>query len=281
MSPSRRSLVEQYFQDIEGAKGLPSEVEKELAQRIQQGDEEALKELVQANLRFVVTVATQYQNSELPLSELISTGNMGLIIAAKHFDGTRGFKFITYAVWWIRQAIQQALKEQHIVRLPINKIDELTRIKNVLSKLEQKLGHLPDPGEIAEELSVNPDDMGMLLRMAQTPVSLEALFDKDESDRCFRDLLPDDSYQGVEEIVSQEELKAEIQQALKTLTEQEAQVMCMYFGLGGKEAMTLEGIAVHFGRTRERIRQIKEKALMKLRSPSVSKALREYALDEE
>ena len=281
MSPSRRSLVEQYFQDIEGAKGLPSEVEKELAQRIQQGDEEALKELVQANLRFVVTVATHYQNSELPLPELISIGNVGLIMAAKRFDGTRGFKFITYAVWWIRQAIQQALKEQHIVRLPINKIDELTRIKNVLSKLEQKLGHLPDPGEIAEELSVNPDDMGMLLRMAQTPVSLEALFDKDESDRCFRDLLPDDSYQGVEEIVSQEELKAEIQQALKTLTEQEAQVMCMYFGLGGKEAMTLEGIAVHFGRTRERIRQIKEKALMKLRSPSVSKALREYALDEE
>ena len=277
MSPSQRSLIEQYFLDIENAKGLPSEVERELAQRIQQGDEEALKELVQANLRFVVTVATHYQNSELPLPELISIGNVGLIMAAKRFDGTRGFKFITYAVWWIRQAIQQALKEQsYMVRLPINKIGELTRIKDGLSKLEQKLGHLPEPGEIAEELSVNPDDMDMLLRMAQTPVSLEALLDKDESDRCFRDLLPDDSYQGVEEIVSQEELKTKIQQALKILTEQEAQVLCMYYGLDGQEPMTLEETGLHFGRTRERVRQIKEKALQKLRYSSCNKALREY-----
>ena len=277
MSSSRRSLVEQYCKDIEDARGLPSEKEKELSQRIQEGDEDALKELVQANLRFVITIAKEYLNKGLPLCDLISIGNLGLIMAAKRFDSTQGVRFISYAVWWIRQAIRQALKEQqHIVRLPINKLDELARIKKGLSRLEQKLGHLPEPGEIAEELSVNPDDMDRLLRMAQSPISLEAPLNEDEPGRCFLDLLSDDSYQQMDETISQEELKTKIHGALKALTEREALVLCLYYGLSEEDPMTLEEVSVHFGVSRERIRQIKEKALQKLRHPAVNKALQGY-----
>lgn len=276
MSSSRRSLVDQYFQDIEAVRGLSSEKEKELSQRIQEGDEGALKELVQANLLFVVTIAKEYRDKGLPFCDLISIGNLGLIMAAKRFDSAKGFRFITYAVWWIRQAILQAMKDQqHIVRLPLNKIDELAKIKKGLSRLEQKLGHLPESGEIAEELSVNLDDMDMLLHMVQSPVSLEAPLNEDDPGRCFLDLLSDDSYQQMDESISQEELKTTIHRALKTLTEREALILCLYYGLSGQEPMTLEEVGVYFGLTRERIRQIKEKALQKLRHPAVNKALRE------
>ena len=272
-------LIQQYFQEIEDSTGLSSKEETELAQRIQEGDEEALTKLVKANLRFVVQIAKQYQDLGLPFSELIGIGNMGLVIAAKRFDGTKGFKFITYAVWWIRQTILQALKEQHIVRLPINKIDELTKIKNVLSKLEQKLGREPDPGEIAEELKILPDEMDILLDLAKQPVSLETPCSLDEPNRCVGDLIPDRSRPTMDEMLQQEDLKAEITRALSKLTGRESQVISMYYGLEGNQPMTLEEIGAHCGRTRERIRQIKEKTLLKLRSSSRNKALWDYFSD--
>ena len=275
------TLVDQYFHEIEDAVGLSSEDEVQVAQRIQEGDERALSELVKANLRFVVSVAKQYQNLGLPLSDLINEGNLGLIIAAKRFDGTKGFKFISYAVWWIRQSILQALAEQsRIVRLPLNRIGELTRVNKILSKLEQRLGRPPEVDEIAEELAVEPGDMDLLLRLAQRPVSLETPCDESEPDRCFGDLLPDDSLPSSEEVLTEEELKEEIHRAMHALTEGEARVLRMYYGLEGHEPMTLEEIGAYVGRTRERVRQIKEKALQKLRHPARSDLLKEYYTPE-
>lgn len=274
-------IVEQYFQDIKDSKGFSSEKERELAQRIRQGDEEAFQELVQGNLLFVVTVAKLYQGRGLPFSDLISLGNLGLVEAARRFDGDKGFRFISYAVWWIRQAILQALKDQgRTVRLPSNRVDELWRSNKSLEALEQKLGRSPEPHEMAEALSLNQEDMDTLLSLAQIPVSLDTPLQKDEPGRCMRDLIPDDSQPDLDEIVSQEEVKVKIQQALALLTKREAQIVCMYYGLDREGPMILEEIGVHFGRTRERIRQIKEKALQKLRHPSINRILREYALDE-
>ncbi|MBT7914790.1 sigma-70 family RNA polymerase sigma factor [Candidatus Bathyarchaeota archaeon] len=271
------TLVDQYFHEIEDSVGLSAEDEIKIAKKIQLGDEKALTELVKANLRFVVSVAKQYQNLGLPLSDLINEGNLGLIIAAKRFDGTKGFKFISYAVWWIRQSILQALAEQsRIVRLPLNRIGELTRVNKILSKLEQRLGRPPEVDEIAEELEVEPGDMDLLLRLAQRPVSLETPCDDSEPDRCFGDLIPDDSGLSSEEMLSEEELKDEIRRAMHALTEGEARVLRMYYGLDGHEPMTLEEIGAYVGRTRERVRQIKEKALQKLRHPARSDSLKEY-----
>jgi len=271
------TLVDQYFHEIEDSVGLSAEDEIRIAKKIQLGDEKALTELVKANLRFVVSVAKQYQNLGLPLSDLINEGNLGLIIAAKRFDGTKGFKFISYAVWWIRQSILQALAEQsRIVRLPLNRIGELTRVNKILSKLEQRLGRPPEVDEIAEELEVEPGDMDLLLRLAQRPVSLETPCDDSEPDRCFGDLIPDDSGLSSEEMLSEEELKDEIRRAMHALTEGEARVLRMYYGLDGHEPMTLEEIGAYVGRTRERVRQIKEKALQKLRHPARSDSLKEY-----
>jgi RNA polymerase primary sigma factor len=271
------TLVDQYFHEIEDSVGLSAEDEIKIAKKIQLGDEKALTELVRANLRFVVSVAKQYQNLGLPLSDLINEGNLGLIIAAKRFDGTKGFKFISYAVWWIRQSILQALAEQsRIVRLPLNRIGELTRVNKILSKLEQRLGRPPEVDEIAEELEVEPGDMDLLLRLAQRPVSLETPCDDSEPDRCFGDLIPDDSGLSSEEMLSEEELKGEIRRAMHALTEGEARVLRMYYGLDGHEPMTLEEIGAYVGRTRERVRQIKEKALQKLRHPARSDSLKEY-----
>ena len=278
MLPSRRSLIEQYFEDIGGSSGLSSEAERELSQRIQQGDEDALKELVQANLRFVVSIAKHYLNSGIPFAELISIGNIGLIEAAKRFDGNKGFRFISYAVWWVKQAILQAMKEQSFtVRLPANQMEELRTIKKAVHELEQKLGHSPELHEIAEELNIDLDDMDTLLHQAQVPVSLDAPLKKDEPGECIIDFIPDDSERAVEEILSQEELKEGIQKALSVLTEREAQILSMYYGMGKYEAMTLEEIGVQFSLTRERIRQIKEKALQKLRNKENSNnKLREH-----
>lgn len=271
------TLVDQYFHEIEDSVGLSAEDEIKIAKKIQLGDEKALTELVKANLRFVVSVAKQYQNLGLPLSDLINEGNLGLIIAAKRFDGTKGFKFISYAVWCIRQSILQALAEQsRIVRLPLNRIGELTRVNKILSKLEQRLGRPPEVDEIAEELEVEPGDMDLLLRLAQRPVSLETPCDDSEPDRCFGDLIPDDSGLSSEEMLSEEELKDEIRRAMHALTEGEARVLRMYYGLDGHEPMTLEEIGAYVGRTRERVRQIKEKALQKLRHPARSDSLKEY-----
>ena len=271
------TLVDQYFHEIEKSVGLSAKDEVRMAKQIQEGNEDALSGLVQANLRFVVSVAKQYQNLGLPLSDLINEGNMGLIIAAKRFDGTKGFKFISYAVWWIRQSILQALAEQsRIVRLPLNRIGELTRVNKILNKLEQRLGRPPEVDEIAEELAVEPGDMDLLLRLAQRPVSLETPCDDSEPDRCFGDLIPDDTMPSSEELLSEEELKEEIKRAMHALTEGEGRVLRMYYGLDGHEPMTLEEIGSYVGRTRERVRQIKEKALQKLRHPARSDTLKEY-----
>ena len=271
------TLVDQYFHEIEDSVGLSAEEEVKAAERIQDGDEDALSSLVKANLRFVVSVAKQYQNLGLPLSDLINEGNLGLIVAAKRFDGSKGFKFISYAVWWIRQSILQALAEQsRIVRLPLNRIGELTRVNKVQTKLEQRLGRPPESAEIAKELNVNSNDMDLLLRLAQRPVSLETPCDESEPDRCLGDLLPDENLPACDDVLSEDELKDEIQTAMDALTEGEARVLRMYYGLDGQEPMTLEEIGTYVGRTRERVRQIKEKALQKLRHPNRSEVLKEY-----
>ena len=275
------TLVDQYFHEIEDSVGLSAKDEIEIAKRIKDGDEIALTSLVQANLRFVVSVAKQYQNLGLPLSDLINEGNMGLMVAAKRFDGSKGFKFISYAVWWIRQSILQALAEQsRIVRLPLNRIGELTRVNKVFTKLEQRLGRPPENDEVAAELEVNPDDMDLLLRMAQRPVSLETPCDDNEPDRRLGDLLPDETLPACDDVLSDGELKTEIQDAMGALTEGEARVLRMYYGLDGQASMTLEEIGTYVGRTRERVRQIKEKALQKLRHPNRSEALKEYYGEE-
>jgi len=274
------SLVDRYFHEIEDSVGLSAETEVELASLIKEGDEEALANLVQANLRFVVSVAKQYQNLGLPLSDLINEGNLGLMIAAKRFDGTKGFKFISYAVWWIRQSILQALAEQsRVVRLPLNRIGELTRVNKTFNKLEQRLGRPPESEEVADELEINASDMELLTRLAQRPVSMEMPCDDSEPDRCFGDLLPDENVPCSDEVLSDEQLKGEIERAMHTLTEGEARVLRMYYGLDGHEAMTLEEIGSYVGRTRERVRQIKEKALGKLRHPARAETLKEYYTD--
>lgn len=274
------TLVDQYFHEIENSVGLSAKEEVKIAELIQAGDEEALSDLVKANLRFVVSVAKQYQNLGLPLSDLINEGNMGLIIAAKRFDGSKGYKFISYAVWWIRQSILQALAEQsRIVRLPLNRIGELTRVNKLLTKMEQKLGRPPDVEEIAKEMEVNPSDMDMLLRLAQRPVSLETPCDDSEPDRCFGDLIPDEALPLSDDVLSDEELRDEVKEAMHALSEGEARVLRMYYGLDGHEPMTLEEIGAYVGRTRERVRQIKEKALQKLRHPARSDVLKEYYAD--
>ena len=275
------TLVDQYFHEIEDSVGLSAKDEIEIAKRIKDGDEIALTSLVQANLRFVVSVAKQYQNLGLPLSDLINEGNLGLMVAAKRFDGSKGFKFISYAVWWIRQSILQALAEQsRIVRLPLNRIGELTRVNKVFTKLEQRLGRPPENDEVAAELEVNPDDMDLLLRMAQRPVSLETPCDDNEPDRRLGDLLPDETLPACDDVLSDGELKSEIQDAMGALTEGEARVLRMYYGLDGQASMTLEEIGTYVGRTRERVRQIKEKALQKLRHPNRSEVLKEYCGEE-
>lgn len=275
------TLVDQYFHEIESSVGLSAKDEIEVAKKIKDGDQDALSSLVKANLRFVVSVAKQYQNLGLPLSDLINEGNMGLIVAAKRFDGSKGFKFISYAVWWIRQSILQALAEQsRIVRLPLNRIGELTRVNKVLTKLEQRLGRPPETEEIADELNVNAKDMDLLLRLSQRPVSLETPCDDGEPDRCIGDLLPDDSLPACDDVLSEDELKDEIQDVMGALTEGEARVLRMYYGLDGEEPMTLEEIGTYVGRTRERVRQIKEKALQKLRHPNRSDVLKEYYGEE-
>ena len=274
------TLVDQYFHEIEKSVGLSAKEEVKIAELIQAGDEEALSDLVKANLRFVVSVAKQYQNLGLPLSDLINEGNMGLIIAAKRFDGSKGYKFISYAVWWIRQSILQALAEQsRIVRLPLNRIGELTRVNKLLTKMEQKLGRPPDVEEIAKEMEINTSAMDMLLRLAQRPVSLETPCDDSEPDRCFGDLIPDEALPLSDDVLSDEELRDEVKEAMHALTEGEARVLRMYYGLDGHEPMTLEEIGAYVGRTRERVRQIKEKALQKLRHPARSDVLKEYYAD--
>jgi len=270
-----RSL-EQYLQEIGKIELLKPEEEVELARRIRAGDQEALKKLTQANLRFVVSVAKQYQNQGLPLSDLINEGNVGLIKAAKRFDETKGYKFISYAVWWIRQAILQALAEQsRIVRLPLNRVGALHKIGRASSELEQEFGREPSADEIADELDMSEHEVMDTLKISSRHLSLDAPFSEGE-DNSLLDVLSDEVQSLPDEDLMTNALKEDIKRALGTLSKREAEVISLYFGLDAKQALTLEEIGARFKLTRERVRQIKEKAIRRLRHASRSRLLRTY-----
>jgi len=265
-----------YLREIGETPLLKPEEEVELACRIHDGDQDALERLTKANLRFVVSVAKQYQNQGLSLADLINEGNIGLIKAAKRFDETRGFKFISYAVWWIRQAILQALAEQsRIVRLPLNRVGTLHKIGKISSALEQEYGRQPSPDEIAEELELSTAEVSDTLKISNTHLSLDAPFSSSE-DNSLIDVLEDEFQPAPDEALLQHSLKLEIEKALETLTPREAEVINLYFGLSHEKALTLEEIGARFALTRERVRQIKEKAIRRLRHASRSRSLRAY-----
>lgn len=271
--------LDKYLQEIGKVPLLSMDEEAELARRIRQGDEEALEKLVKANLRFVVSVAKQYQNQGLPLTDLISEGNLGLIKAAKRFDETRGFKFISYAVWWIRQSILQALAEQsRIVRLPLNRVGALNKINKVFARLEQEYEREPSPEEIAEAMNntLSPEEIAEIMRQSGRHVSLDSPIAPGEDTR-FIDVLENTDLPQPDQVLMYESLRQEISKALATLEEREAQILRMHFGIDQRYPMTMEEIAEKLGLTRERVRQIKEKAIRKLRSnPAVLEPLRQY-----
>ena len=271
--------LDKYLQEIGKVPLISVDEEAELARRIRQGDEEALEKLVKANLRFVVSVAKQYQNQGLPLTDLISEGNLGLIKAARRFDETRGFKFISYAVWWIRQSILQALAEQsRIVRLPLNRVGALNKINKVFARLEQEYEREPSPEEIAEAMegTHTPEEIAEILRQAGPHVSLDSPIAPGEETR-FIEVLEDTEMPQPDQVLMQESLKQEVAKALATLEEREAQILRMNFGIDQRYPMTLEEIAEKLGLTRERVRQIREKAIRKLRSnKAVIEPLQQY-----
>ena len=265
-----------YLREIGETPLISADEEVELAKRIRRGDHLALEKLTKANLRFVVSVAKQYQNQGLSLADLINEGNIGLIKAAKRFDETRGFKFISYAVWWIRQAILQALAEQsRIVRLPLNRVGTLHKIGKISSNLEQEFGREPSADEIAHELELPEKEVADTLKISNSHLSLDAPFSTSE-DNSLIDILEDELQPSPDESLLDESLRVEIEKALDTLTPREAEVINLYFGLTHEKPLTLEEIGARFSLTRERVRQIKEKAIKRLRHASRSKALRAY-----
>jgi RNA polymerase primary sigma factor len=269
--------LEKYLQEIGKVDLLTPEEEVDLAKRIKQGDQIALEKLTKANLRFVVSVAKQYQNQGLSLSDLINEGNLGLIKAAQRFDETRGFKFISYAVWWIRQSILQALAEQsRIVRLPLNKVGSLNKINKAFSELEQQYEREPSPEELAELLEITTDEVETTLGVAARHVSMDAPFVEGE-DNSLLDVLENNSMPGTDtHLEYADSLRREIERSLGTLTERQCDVIKLYFGIGVEHPMSLEDIGDKFGLTRERVRQIKDKAINKLRATSRSKLLKTY-----
>jgi RNA polymerase primary sigma factor len=268
--------LDKYLQEIGKVDLLTPDEEVELAKRIREGDQLALEKLTKANLRFVVSVAKQYQNQGLSLGDLINEGNLGLIKAAQRFDETRGFKFISYAVWWIRQSILQALAEQsRIVRLPLNRVGSLNKISKTFSELEQKYEREPSPDELAEVLEVSTAEVVDTLKISGRHVSMDAPFIQGEENSLL-DVLENDGEASPDSSLMNDSLRREVQRALSTLTQREADVITLYFGLNGEHAMTLEEIGEKFNLTRERVRQIKEKAIRRLRHTSRSKALKPY-----
>jgi RNA polymerase primary sigma factor len=274
---NRESIsIDKYLQEIGKYELLSPEEEIELARRAKQGDEKALERLIQANLRFVVSVAKQYQNQGLPLGDLINEGNLGLIKAAKRFDETRGFKFISYAVWWIRQSILQALAEQsRIVRLPLNRVGALNKIGKKLSQLEQEFEREPSANEIAEELDMSVYEVADTLKISGRHVSMDAPFVQGEDNKLL-DVMPNEFDPKPDHDLMRESLRQEIEEALNTLDQREKEVIKLYFGIGYEHPLTLEEIGEKFKLTRERVRQIKEKAIRKLRHHTRSRALRAY-----
>lgn len=273
--------LDAYLERIGETPLISPEEEVRLSRKIQAGNKKALDALVNANLRFVVSVAKQYQNQGLTLGDLINEGNIGLIKAASRFDGSRGFKFISYAVWWVRQSILQALAEQsRIVRLPLNRVGELSKVKKTSSQLEQAFGREPTDEEIAAAADLTVNDVKQALRIHSTHTSLDAPFDVEDGNTLI-DVFQDRHQASPEEELVREELVAIVQEILDTLTKREAEVINMYFGLNCEKALTLEEIGAQFQLTRERVRQIKEKALRRLRHSSRSNALRPYLFNNE
>jgi len=270
--------LDKYLQEIGRVDLITAEEEVELAKRIKQGDMKALERLTKANLRFVVSVSKQYQNQGLSLPDLINEGNLGLIKAAQRFDETRGFKFISYAVWWIRQSILQALAEQaRIVRLPLNKIGIINKVNRAFAELEQELGRTPTIDELAEVLEVSENDVKASIANTGRHVSMDApLKEGDEGSSSMYDVLQNPESNNPEKDLIAESLRSEIERSLNTLKLREADVIRLYFGLGDNPPMTLAEIGLRFDLTRERVRQIKEKGIRKLKNTSRSKMLRAY-----
>ena len=274
-----QGALDKYLADIAKEAMISPEEEVELAQRIKQGDQIALDRLVRANLRFVVSVAKQYQNQGLGLADLINEGNVGLIKAAQRFDETKGFKFISYAVWWIRQSILQAVAEQsRLVRLPLNQVGFLSKVKKTASSLEQLYQRKPTVKEIAAELDISEDKVDAILKINAKEVSMDAPV-SDDDDMSFIDtVIPEDNYNADDKINIESEREA-IQRSLEVLNEKERQILTFYFGLDSNHSYTLEEIGYMLDMTRERVRQIKDKALKKLRNRSKSGLLQVY-MDE-
>ena len=267
--------LDKYLQEIGKEDLITVEEEVELAQRIRKGDQEALEKLTKSNLRFVVSVAKQYQNQGLSLPDLINEGNLGLIKAAEKFDETRGFKFISYAVWWIRQSILQALAEQsRIVRLPLNQVGSLNKINKAFARFEQEHERVPSPEELAQELELPREKVTDTLRVAGRHISVDAPF-ADGEDNSLLDVLVNPDSPNADRGLINESLATEVDRALETLTERERDIIRYFFGIGCSE-MTLEEIGEKFDLTRERVRQIKEKAIRRLRHSSRSKLLKSY-----
>lgn len=272
---ARTMTVDSYLRDIGNLPMVSPDEETELAARIQKGDEDAYQKLVEANLRFVVSVAKQYQSSGLDLSDLINEGNLGLMKAARRFDPTRGFKFISYAVWWIRQQIMQAISEQgRMVRLPLNQIGILNRINKVKAQFEQENEREPSDKELAEFLDLTPDKIGEALSHSSRHMSFDTPFGED-GDGTLLDVVPDDSAEQADTSLQKESLSTDIQHVMMILTPREKEIVSLAFGIGCPE-MTLEEIGERLDLTRERVRQVKEKAIRKMARPGVRDLLRQY-----
>ena len=268
--------LDKYLQEIGKVDLITAEEEVELAQRIKKGDQFALEKLTKANLRFVVSVAKQYQNQGLTLPDLINEGNLGLIKAAQRFDETRGFKFISYAVWWIRQSILQALAEQsRLIRLPLNRVGTITKITRAAEKLEAEVERQPKGDEIGNQLEMSGDEVLMAMQYSRRHSSLHSPF-QDGENSSLLDIIEDDQAEEPEANIMRESMSEEVTGALETLSGRERSVLEMYFGINRDSAMTLNEIGEEFDLTRERVRQIKEKAIQRLRHRSRSKSLRRY-----
>ena len=275
--PSSNRSLDVYLHEINKTPLLTREQEQSLAREIHAGSQKALDNLVQANLRFVVSIAKQYANQGLSLEDLINEGNLGLIKAAHRFDEKRGFKFISYAVWWIRQAMLQALAEHsRIVRLPLNRAGTLYRIGKMSRKLDQEFGRLPTPQEIADRLELPVQEVVDTMKIANTHVSLDDPYSNDKDDNALVDYLTDDDQISPDEGTYTNALSDDMERALDTLTEREKMILTMYFGLNGEEPLTLEEIGKKLKLTRERIRQVKEKAIQRLRHSTRAKFLKGY-----
>lgn len=271
------AYLEKYLQDIGKEEMVTPQQEVELARRIKTGDHDALDRLTRANLRFVVSVAKQYQNQGMSLPDLINEGNLGLIKAAQRFDETKGFKFISYAVWWIRQSILQAIAEQsRMVRLPLNQIGAMNKVKKALAKLEQQYGRDPSPEEISQVVDLSYGQVRDVLRVSNRPVSMDAPFDNNDENNTLLDVMANDDIPSTDSELMDQSLTEDINRSLSTLSKRESEVIRMFFGIGTKHSMSLDEIGIELNLTRERVRQIKETGLRRLKHNSRNKLLKSY-----